>query len=340
MLVQDELKNTDNPFHDLLSLHYGGNVVDLIPSTLLRPVKDLIEREGKRVRGQLVHLGYEFAHPLEFGKSTDRDHLAVLGDCVEYLHAGSLAIDDVQDGSKLRRGKPALHLKYGLPTALNTGNWLYFWPLEKIRDLGLPLVKELEIYRVYHRTVVRAHMGQALDVGLSIHAFPQERVAEVCLATMELKSGALFSLALSMGAVFGGASPGLMKSLDEFGHGFGLGLQMFDDLGNMKGQKDPVKRWEDLSLRRPTWVWALAAREYSKEIYEDFMRVVQELPNDRHLQKWVETHDFYNCAVFHTRLHMEKCFKKFEKSLGSQHLFEGPLLKLKQLAKVVSEAYG
>lgn len=30
------------------------------------------------------------------------------------------------------RGKPALHIRYGLPTALNAGNWLYLWPAQLI----------------------------------------------------------------------------------------------------------------------------------------------------------------------------------------------------------------
>jgi len=116
---------TSFELNDYLMLHFGSPVIDHVSSTLLRPVKELMARPGKRIRGQMVEVGFQLANALQVPTSIKEAQLKVLVECMEHLHAGSLAVDDVQDGSKMRRGKPSLHLKYGLPTALNTGNWLH-----------------------------------------------------------------------------------------------------------------------------------------------------------------------------------------------------------------------
>ena len=126
--------------------------------------------------------------------------------------------------------------------------------------------QELKILRLYNRTMVRAHLGQLIDVGIPIDTIPQEKVESACLASMELKSGALFAMSLLFGAIIAGADDETCAVIERFGHGFGMGLQMFDDIGNVRGAVEPAKRWEDLVLRRPTWIWACAARHYSKEI--------------------------------------------------------------------------
>ena len=46
---------------------------------------------------------------------------------VEIIHAGSLIVDDIEDGSTQRRGAPCRPPAYGVPLALNGANWMYFW---------------------------------------------------------------------------------------------------------------------------------------------------------------------------------------------------------------------
>ena len=124
----------------------------------------------------------------------------ICAEVVELIHAGSLVVDDIEDGSTIRRGKPALHIRYGLPTALNAGNWLYFWPFQLIKALELPNRTALSVYECYHRTLLRAHFGQAMDLGSRVDRLLQTRVPDVCLATMELKTGALMGFAMMLGA--------------------------------------------------------------------------------------------------------------------------------------------
>ncbi|MBV9080766.1 MAG: polyprenyl synthetase family protein [Elusimicrobia bacterium] len=321
----------------LLALRYGGAVGDLICGITTKPLSDLIGRPGKRIRGRLVEIGYELGRGQQIpaGDPVCRR----LMDAIESLHAGSLAVDDLQDGSRMRRGAPSLHVKYGVPIAVNIGNLLYFWTPEIVAELDLDAERELKMHRLYHRTMVRAHLGQAMDVGIPIDTLPQARVPEVCFAAMELKSGALFSLALLFGALAGGASDGLVDVIDEFGHGFGIGLQMFDDIGNIRGVVEPAKRWEDLLLRRPTWIWACAARHFSKDIYGDFVHAVHQLSaDDRHpLETWFEQHGFLARATRLAQEHLNASFEKLESRVQPSH--RPAVQRLRALGAEIARAY-
>jgi geranylgeranyl pyrophosphate synthase len=79
-----------------------------------------------------------------------------------------------------------------------------------------------------------------------------------------------------------------LSRLNEFGHRFGIVLQMFDDLGNVTGKKEPAKRWEDLRLRRPSWVWACAAEICSGELFQEFSAAVGKLPDAGPLRNWFQ----------------------------------------------------
>ncbi len=76
------------------------------------------------------------------------------------LHLGSLIVDDIEDGSPIRRGGPALHLQIGTPLALNAGNWLYFLPGLLVSRLELPQTRELSLRQAI----------EALRVALSLRA--------------------------------------------------------------------------------------------------------------------------------------------------------------------------
>ncbi len=300
----------------LLNIRHGADAADIVTCVASRPLGDLIGRCGKRIRGRLVELGFELGSgAAPTGQALERCRR--LAEAVEALHAGSLAIDDLQDNSRVRRGAPALHVKYGMPIAVNIGTMLYYAPPEVIASLGLPAEMELRLLRLYNRTMVRAHLGQAIDVGVPIDTLPQKNVAGVCLASIELKSGALFAMSLLFGAILADTPEESCAPLCAFSHDFGVGLQMFDDIGNVRGLVEPAKRWEDLRLRRPTWVWACAARHFSKDIYGRFISAVHRLTADdpRPLETWFEQHDFLRRATRLAHEHVESAFSALEPTL-------------------------
>jgi len=300
----------------LLALKFGAAAEDYLEPTLFSLISDLIIRPSKQVRGRLVSVGYRLTRRDRPVTRASERRCNLGAQVVEFLHAGSLIVDDIEDGSKARRGGAALHLQYGLPLALNAGNWLYFWPSEIVREMALHETQELLLYRYYHQTLLRAHFGQALDLGVRIDSIEQHRVAGIVLSSMELKTGALVAFALVMGGILAGASESSLRILDEFGHGLGVGLQMFDDLGNLAGRVEPAKRFEDLLLRRPSWVWACAAQGCSEKNYQEFVSAVQRLPDVESVENWLRRHDLLNQGKGQAVGHFARILMKLRLALG------------------------
>jgi geranylgeranyl pyrophosphate synthase len=226
---------------------------------LLGPARDILSRPGKRFREVLVALSWKLAG----GRGEVPPNLPLL---IEIIHAGSLVIDDVEDDSSQRRGAACIHRLHGAPLAINLGNWLYFWPLELLGELGLGATIEGELRRSLGRAMFHCHFGQALDLSQQVGRVPQRWIPPVVSAAADLKTGSLMELAARVGALAAEAPAPRVAILARFGRSLGVGLQMLDDLGNLApgAGEDPAhpggKSHEDLRLGRPTWPWAWAAQ--------------------------------------------------------------------------------
>ena len=336
----DRLSRGDGQMGELLGLEDVSAIEDLLHSALLKPVEGLVCQRGKGIRGQLVGLGYRLfsqSPPSLLAAKQCRS----CAEIVELIHAGSLIIDDIEDGSRMRRGRPALHVQYGMPLALNAGNWLYFFPFQLLRHTQLPNDKILYLYEHCHQTLLRAHFGQAIDLGADIAAVMQARVSAACFASIKLKTGALMAFALVMGGVIADASEKLLSVLHDFGVDLGVALQMFDDLGNVTGKCEPAKKYEDLILSRPSWIWAHAADTATPEEYGRFVAAVRRLPNARALEMWMKEHDLVQRARNGAHFYLYSAFERLEERLGNERLrwSSRALDELRRLGREIASAY-
>jgi len=332
----------DGRLAELLGIAPSAAVESALRSALADPVAAVIANPGKRIRAQLVTMTYRLFHDDRAASFAAAKQCRECADVVEFIHAGSLIVDDIEDGSQLRRGRPAVHVEYGLPLALNAGNWLYFWPLEVLKDSGLSRDQLISVYEHCHRTLLRAHFGQAIDLGAKVNHLPQSSVAEVCFASIKLKTGALTGFAALLGGAVAGLSETLLTVLDDFGVDLGIALQMFDDLGNVIGKCDPLKRYDDLLLSRPSWVWACAAQLSDAYAYEAFLAAVVRLPDATLLEKWLDSHDLIAVARKSAREHLELAFARLERRLAAHDIAWSARAfnELRQLGEEIAVAYG
>jgi geranylgeranyl pyrophosphate synthase len=326
---------------ELLGMDDTSPIEDILRSALFDLLAEFASSRGKRIRGQLVKLSFRlvsYSPPSVLQIKQCR----WCADVVELIHTGSLIIDDIEDGSSIRRGRPALHIKVGVPLALNAGNWLYFWGLEVLRMTELPDEKIFHLYEHCHRTLLRAHFGQAVDLSARIGTLSQCRVAAACLASMKLKTGALMALATFLGGTIAGASERVLSSLDEFGQELGVSLQMFNDLGNVIGNCDPSKRYEDLKLYRPSWVWACAANSSTPRHYKQFCAAVARLPHAEELEVWMQEHNLVRRVRASAHHHLYAAFHRLEERLNSHkaHWSKCVFDELRQLGEGIAVAYG
>lgn len=228
---------------------------------------------GKRFRSRMVELSGRLIlayrkHPLSDDAAS---RLALAGQAIEDIHLGSLVIDDIQDGSLVRRGQPSLHHQVGVPLALNAGNWLYFSALKNLIKVPWSAVCECEAVDLAIESMLQAHEGQAIDLGVDITSVPDHLVASAVEASADRKTGALMAAAFGLG--FLAAQPDgefeakLYHDFQKFGRNWGVALQMFDDLGafqqGLLGLESTEKLFEDFRNRRPCFFWTLAMSQWN-----------------------------------------------------------------------------
>ncbi len=229
---------------------------------IFQPLNHVLATDGKRLRAELIELSYRMA-----GGSGD----APLGliEFVELLHAGTLVIDDIEDGSTMRRGQPTLHEVVGTPLAINTGNWMYFSALEKLQGLPLPAEQLLGILTETISTIRRGHEGQSLDLTAKVVEMDRRSIYPTVRAISRLKTGGVTALAAKMGAALAGADASRQRAFHAFGMQLGIGLQMQNDLVELRSGTRSDGRSDDLRNARVTWPWAWISRYGSEREFAE-----------------------------------------------------------------------
>lgn len=311
-------------------------VESLLHKFLQGPVEDFLARPRKDLRGDILKIGFLLYASKTPDQQTQRD-LASLSSLLEWVHAGSLIIDDIQDDSLERRGDQCLHRKYGVPCALNAANWMYFEALRKIDEISLSECQKFKMIRLTLDMMSRAHQGQAIDIMTNITELAREEIFELGMKGHDLKSGALFALALSLGALLADEEVDL-KKLSELGSSIGCSLQRFDDLGNFNIHDKSSKALEDLKLGRPTWPWMYVAKYRSSDELTAFKEIVKLLPDTKELELFLERTKVREEALMLAReLHFE-IFSNLDGPFPGILREEG-LVQLKNILQKVSHAY-
>ena len=264
-----------SPLLALLEGHNPHGVTSSLPAALwhrvlLAPAEEILSRPGKAFRAHVVEAAWRL---LDRDDDVPKELVAI----VEILHAGSMVVDDIEDGSKTRRGGPAIHTMYGTPMALNAANWMYFWPFDVLKSLELPAETECLLMNRMLTTLGACHRGQALDLAIHVGDVEQKHVPAVVAEATALKTGALVSLAAALGGGAAGARGKTLQALERFGLRLGSALQKLDDLGNLSGGKDPDKRHEDLKNGRLGWPWAWAAETLEPEAFEKLVAAARDV---------------------------------------------------------------
>jgi geranylgeranyl pyrophosphate synthase len=249
---------------------------------LAKPLVEVLNRGGKGWRGYALAICCEMV-----GGNFDQleDWLAFS----EILHAGSLIVDDVEDGARLRRGGPACHLIYGTPTAINSGTLAYFQVQFLIENSGLSDFQKAGIYKEYIDLLRMAHIGQGLDLGLSIASPLLFDLSDPGMAAIEehvcvshkLKTGVPFRAFARIGVRLGNGSAEEATALGDFFLALGTAYQTIDDVVNVAGLHNNAKeRGEDLRTGRITLPVVHFLRSAAKARRKSLLTEIQSATTD------------------------------------------------------------
>lgn len=265
---------------DFLSARY-------LTQDFLSPISSYMQRPRKNFRAKLVEVGAMLVAP---EAKLDHKSLLLIQEAIECLHTGSLIIDDLQDGSALRRGLPAFHAEHGDSRAICSGNWMYFWPLRLLGKVSSWSPEQrLYAYERFHRALELAHYGQFLDLNTKTNRVETRELGELSYKTAELKSGTITALALELGALLANASKEQLDAVNTFGGTFGLALQRLDDWGNVAADKAKDKRFEDLLTYKPTTIWHDVLTLGDADDLTNFIEVLSSFPDTSAVEDWLST---------------------------------------------------
>ncbi|MFH1106954.1 MAG: polyprenyl synthetase family protein [Candidatus Micrarchaeota archaeon] len=180
----------------------------------------------------------------------------------------TLMVDDVEDDSEMRRGKPCIHCTYGVDVAVNAGSSMYFLPLTAFEGLSgkFPDKTLLKAYRVYSQEMRAVSYGQGVDIWWHKGNAPAEVSEAQYLQMVALKTGALARMAAKLGALFAGASDRQIRLAGEFAEAVGVAFQIQDDVLNLTAGSEYGKEiGGDISEGKRTLITAHALRHAGTE---------------------------------------------------------------------------
>lgn len=199
-------------------------VIEALNENLNVPMRDIMFRGGKRMR------------PLFFIKllqalGSDPKKYIDFAYFIETIHTGTLVLDDIEDKASMRRGKPALHVTYGIDTALNTGTAMHLLPLALLIKNRVHLSNQqlLKIWNIYSEEIINVYLGQAIDIHWHKN-LPTNLKTEEYTQMARLKTGGLLRMCVRIACVLTNQKPLVEKHLIAFAELGGIAFQIKDDM--------------------------------------------------------------------------------------------------------------
>ncbi|CAF0794817.1 unnamed protein product [Adineta steineri] len=204
---------------------------------ILQPYNYLKSLPGKNIRTTLIHaLNYWFKAP--------EDKIIIIDDIIDKLYNASLLIDDIEDGSLIRRGAAAAHTVYEIPLTINAAEFTCCATIKK----GFKFNHPRAVFIIVHH-LVELHNGQGLDIWWrDNHVCPSED--EYCQMIVS-KCGGLFRMAIELLRLFSPIQSDMRKNqlIDDLCQALTLLFQIRDDYCNLisKEYTQSKSYCEDLS---------------------------------------------------------------------------------------------
>lgn len=146
---------------------------------------------------------------------------------VEFIHSATLVHDDIIDESDLRRGRPAVHARWGNDVTVLLGDYLY------IKSMSLALTHDtLDIVRVLCDATLKMIEGEIYQLTKNGDAAITE---DEHFDIIRRKTAFLFGASSQIGGMLGGANTAQEEALQQYGFNLGIAFQVVDDLLDFTG---------------------------------------------------------------------------------------------------------
>ena len=224
---------------------------------------------GQRMRPLLAALSYH-----AYAREANDSILYPLSLIIESFHKASLIHDDIEDDSDFRYDTETVHKKYGIPQAINAGDFLIGKGYRLLSELpvdGKLIAKALQRVSQSHLCLTS---GQGADILLNSGKTSPN--LDETLKIFQQKTGEAIKVALLLGAILGGAGDDELRILEKFSDLFGISYQIRDDL-NEFAEENKEEKIADFPFLKAL----LKSESVSAENISDFRQMVNEKALDK-----------------------------------------------------------
>ncbi len=250
---------------------------------------DFLAKGGKHSRPFITLAVYDALSGAKGTLADGAEQLAALPDAVkraalsiETFHKASLVHDDIEDDDGFRYGDQTIHRRWGVPTAINVGDYLI--------GLGYRLVSR-EAGQVGSDTaadildrLAEAHMRLSEGQGAELlwRDGTNKRLTAIdALKIYALKTAPAFEAALFTGARLAGAAEKYVEPFAQFARHLGVAFQILNDLADWEADgENKMSSGGDVLHGRPTVLWALATEALSEPERRRLDELVTQCPSD------------------------------------------------------------
>jgi octaprenyl-diphosphate synthase len=214
--IRADLEKVDREFG-----RHVQSQVELIP-TIGRYIQT---SGGKRVRPAVLLMAARLS-------GYEGDRAILYAAVVEFIHTATLVHDDIIDDSDLRRGRLAVHSRWGNDITVLLGDYLY------IKSMALALTHDaLEIIRLLCDVTLRMIEGELYQLTKNGDADITE---EEHFDIIRRKTAYLFGGCAQIGGMLGKVTSEREQALREYGFNLGIAFQLVDDLLDFTGDMATV----------------------------------------------------------------------------------------------------
>ena len=284
--------SADDLIHDMGDVsHMLPNAIGADLSTSIAEVKDLVESRIERAltHSKLPRLSGAMMHLVEGGgkrlratlpwlvaKAVGDTHSGLLdvGAAIEIIHNFTLVHDDIMDDDDVRRGRPAVHVEYDLPTAINAGDAMLAIAFEAMA-VAEGIEPELLPFLVKRigRMVRKCSEGQQLDIEFEDRDVVSE---DEYIEMIHGKTAAMFLTCAEVGSHLAGADEEIIQCMHDWGLALGLCFQLMDDLIDVLSDSDTLGKpsGSDVAQGKRTLMVIHALRQPTSQAKDDLLAVL------------------------------------------------------------------
>ncbi len=224
--IRDDLKEVEREF----ARHVQSQVA-LIP-TIGNYIQD---GGGKRIRPAVLLMAARMAGYRGPGaaagpsRGETSDAAVLYASVIEFIHTATLVHDDIIDESELRRGREAVHTRWGNHVTVLFGDFLY------LKSMSLALAQDrLEIIRLLCDVTLRIVEGEIYQLTKNGDV---DLTEDEHFDILRRKTAYLFAGSAKIGGMLGPTTREQQEALWDYGMNIGMAFQIADDVLDFTGDE-------------------------------------------------------------------------------------------------------